>query len=107
MFHGRILVRQGAQRTDAKQTSRNLLLSEEARVNTKPQLEIYADDVRCTHGATVGQLDPEAVFYLMARGLLRPQAMQLLQLAFAEEIVDRIGHEAVRQRLYQVIEDRL
>ena len=107
VFHGRILVRSGAQKTDAKQTNRNLILSDNARANTKPQLEIHADDVRCTHGATIGQLDEEAVFYLMARGIPRPGARAMLQLAFAEEIVDRIGEDAVRERLHQVIRNRL
>src|SRR5207247_2310031 len=69
VFHGRILVRQAAQKTDAKQTNKNLLLSEDATVDTKPQLEIYADDVKCTHGATIGQLNDESIFYLRARGI--------------------------------------
>ena len=69
MFHGRIIVEKDAQRTDAKQTNRNLLLSDEAHIDTKPQLEIHADDVKCTHGATIGQMDEEALFYLRSRGI--------------------------------------
>ena len=93
VFHGRILVRPGAQKTDAKQTNKNLLLSDGAVVHTKPQLEIYADDVRCTHGATIGQLNPESVFYLRARGLPIDMARRMLIHAFAGEIIDRVGCE--------------
>ena len=107
VFHGRILVQQEAQKTDAKQTSKSLLLSDEAVVNTKPQLEIYADDVKCTHGATIGQMDEEAIFYLRARGIPLPVAQQIIQLAFAEEIVERIQERAVRQRLADVVQERL
>ena len=74
MFNGKIIVRQDAQKTDAKQTNKALLLSDAAQINTKPQLEIFADDVKCTHGATVGQLDEDALFYLQARGIARADA---------------------------------
>lgn len=90
VFNGRILVREGAQRTDSAQESRNLLLSDKARVDTKPQLEIFADDVKCAHGATVGQLEAEEVFYLRSRGLSEPVARNLLTYAFAADVVDRI-----------------
>ena len=90
VFHGRILVRQAAQKTDAKQTNKNLLLSEDATVDTKPQLEIYADDVKCTHGATVGQLNDESIFYLRARGLAPRPARRMLIHAFAGEIIERV-----------------
>lgn len=90
VFNGRILVREGAQRTDSAQESRNLLLSDKAKVDTKPQLEIFADDVKCAHGATVGQLEAEEVFYLRSRGLSEPVARNLLTYAFAADIVDRI-----------------
>ncbi len=83
MFNGRILVRPDAQKTDAKQTNRALLLSDDAQVNSNPQLEIFADDVKCTHGAAVGQLDEDALFYLQARGLPPDQARDLLLHAFA------------------------
>lgn len=99
VFHGRILVRPGAQKTDSKQTNKNLLLSNQALINTKPQLEIYADDVKCTHGATIGQLDNDAIFYLRSRGIGAEVARSLLIYAFAGEIVNRIKVEALRSQL--------
>jgi Fe-S cluster assembly protein SufD len=90
VFNGKIIVRQDAQKTDAKQTNRALLLSDNASVNTKPQLEIFADDVKCTHGAAIGQLDEDAIFYLRARGLTYFEARDLLIHAFAGEIIDRV-----------------
>jgi Fe-S cluster assembly protein SufD len=107
VFHGRILVRPDAQKTDAKQTNKNLLLSEEATVDTKPQLEIYADDVKCTHGATVGQLSEESIFYLRSRGLAPETARRMLIHAFAGEIVERIRHKPAREELDRLIWDRL
>lgn len=107
VFHGRILVRPVAQKTDAKQTNKNLLLSDNATANTKPQLEIYADDVKCTHGATIGQLNKDSIFYLRARGIGLETARQMLIHSFAGEIIDRIRCEAVREELDQVIWDRL
>jgi Fe-S cluster assembly protein SufD len=107
VFHGRILVRPEAQKTDAKQTNKNLLLSDEATVDTKPQLEIYADDVRCTHGATVGQMNPDAIFYLRARGVGLPTARRMLMHAFAGEIIDRVLCEAARETLDRLVWDRL
>ena len=99
VFHGRIVVLPGAQKTDSKQTNNNLLLSDEALINTKPQLEIYADDVKCTHGATIGQLDPEALFYLRSRGIDRTTARSLLIYAFASQVVKRIKVDRVRSEL--------
>jgi Fe-S cluster assembly protein SufD len=99
VFNGKIFVRPEAQKTDAKQTNRNLLLSNEATVDTKPQLEIFADNVKCTHGATVGQLDAESIFYLRARGIGLEAARRMLLHAFASEIVNRITLEPVRERL--------
>ncbi len=99
VFNGKIFVRQDAQKTDAKQTNRTLLLSENAQINTKPQLEIFADDVKCTHGATVGQLNADQLFYLRTRGLPLAQARALLVYAFASDIVSRIRVEAVREAL--------
>ena len=90
VFNGKIMVRPGAQNTDSAQSSRNLLLSEKAHVDTKPQLEIFADDVKCTHGATVGQLDSDEVFYLQSRGVSENVARNLLTYAFGAEIIDRI-----------------
>ena len=107
VFHGRILVRPVAQKTDAKQTNKNLLLSDNATANTKPQLEIYADDVKCTHGATIGQLNKDSIFYLRARGIGLETARQMLIHSFAGEIIDRIRCAAVREELDQMIWDRL
>src|SRR5215471_960435 len=107
VFHGRILVRQAAQKTDAKQTNKNLLLSDNATVDTKPQLEIYADDVKCTHGATVGQLNEESIFYLRARGISAEKARRMLIHAFAGEIIERIRFRPAREELDQLVWDRL
>jgi Fe-S cluster assembly protein SufD len=87
VFNGRIVVRDGAQKTAAYQTNRNVILSEQALVNTKPQLEIFADDVKCTHGATIGRLDEDALFYLRARGIDSRAAHALLVQAFVHEVV--------------------
>jgi len=107
VFHGRILVREIAQKTDAKQTNKNLLLSDDATADTKPQLEIYADDVKCTHGATVGQLNAESIFYLRARGIGVANARRMLIHAFAGEIIARVKHAAVREELDKLVWDRL
>jgi Fe-S cluster assembly protein SufD len=107
VFHGRIYVHPVAQKTDAKQTNKNLLLSEHATADTKPQLEIYADDVKCTHGATVGQLNDESIFYLRSRGLAPDTARRMLIHAFAGEIIERIKHEGAREELDRVVWDRL
>jgi Fe-S cluster assembly protein SufD len=107
VFHGRILVRQLAQKTDAKQTNKNLLLSDDAVANTKPQLEIYADDVKCTHGATIGQMNPASVFYLRSRGIGLENARRILMHAFAGEIIDRIRHEELRSELDRLVWERL
>ncbi len=105
VFNGKIFVRPEAQKTDAKQTNRNLLLSDEATIDTKPQLEIFADDVKCTHGATVGQLDPESIFYLRARGIKLEIARKMLLHAFASEIVNRITIPEIREKLDQQLFD--
>jgi len=107
VFHGRILVREAAQKTDAKQTNKNLLLSNNATANTKPQLEIYADDVKCTHGATIGQLNSESIFYLRARGIGSETARRMLIHAFAGEIIDRIKCEPARAVIDKLVWDRL
>ena len=107
VFNGRIVVDPGAQKTDARQSNRNLLLSDSALVNSNPQLEIFADDVRCTHGSTVGRLDEDAVFYLRSRGLGLAAAETLLTWAFAAEVVDRIPVEAVRRRVTETVLSRL
>jgi Fe-S cluster assembly protein SufD len=103
VFNGKIFVREGAQRTDSAQQSRNLLLTERAHVDTKPQLEIFADDVKCAHGATVGRLDAEQVFYLKSRGLTETTARELLTFAFAAEIVERIPVPSLVQRLEETV----
>ena len=107
VFHGRILVQQEAQKTDAKQTNKNLLLSDDATANTKPQLEIYADDVKCTHGATIGQMSDEQIFYLRARGIDLPEARRMLIHAFASEIIDRIQCAEVQDEIDRIVWDRL
>ncbi|HEV2248556.1 MAG TPA: Fe-S cluster assembly protein SufD [Terriglobia bacterium] len=103
VFHGRIHVRPGAPKTDAKQTNKNLLLSDRSTVDTKPQLEIYADDVKCTHGATIGQLDDEAIFYLRSRGIPLETARRMLVQAFAGEIIDRVRCAPAREALARLI----
>ncbi len=99
VFRGRIIVDKGAQKTDSKQTNNNLLLSDDALINTKPQLEIYADDVKCTHGATIGQLDGDSVFYLRSRGISREAARSMLIYAFANEVVNRVRVGPLREAL--------
>jgi Fe-S cluster assembly protein SufD len=107
VFNGKIIVRQDAQKTDSKQSNKNLLLSEDAIINTKPQLEIYADDVKCTHGATVGQIDPEAVFYLRSRGIAALEAKKLLTFAFANDVMERIKFQPLREKLAEQLFARL
>ncbi|NUQ50046.1 MAG: Fe-S cluster assembly protein SufD, partial [Phycisphaerae bacterium] len=107
VFTGRIYVHPGAQKTDAKQTNKNLLLSREARIDTKPQLEIFADDVKCTHGATIGQLDADAVFYLRSRGIAEAAARSLLVYAFAAESLDAIRVAPLRRQMLAMLLDRL
>ncbi len=103
VFNGRIIVRKDAQKTDSKQTNKNLVLSDDAVIDTKPELQIFADDVRCTHGATIGQLDEESMFYLRSRGIGREQARSLLTYAFAQDILDRIKVPALKVQLEKVL----
>jgi len=107
VFNGRILVQKDAQKTSAYQANNNILLTDNAQVNSQPQLEIYADDVRCSHGSTVGQLDPEAMFYLRSRGICEHSARMLLMYAFASEVVDKIAIEALRTRMDNLVTRRL
>jgi Fe-S cluster assembly protein SufD len=107
VFNGKVVVQRDAQGSDAAQTNRNLLLSSKAEVDTKPQLEIWADDVKCSHGATVGQLDPEQIFYLRTRGVAEPVARALLAHAFAAEVVNRISLRPLQARLEHLLRDRL
>ena len=107
VFNGRIIVRPDAQKTDSKQTNKNLILSEEALVNTNPQLEIYADDVKCTHGATIGQLDADSIFYLRSRGIDLEAARHLLTYAFAGDFIHRLKIEPLRVALESSLFTRL
>ena len=107
VFNGKVFVKPEAQKTDAKQTNRNLLLSDGAKVNTKPQLEIFADDVKCTHGATVGRLDQLALFYAQSRGVPAKEAQRLLTYAFAAEVISEVALEPVREELGRLVRDRL
>ena len=107
VFHGRIIVHKDAQKTDAKQTNRNLLLSDNAQIDTKPQLEIFADDVKCTHGATIGQIEENALFYLRSRGIDESTARQMLLLAFASECLDRMKEDAARTFIAKLIHDHV
>jgi Fe-S cluster assembly protein SufD len=103
VFNGRIIVRKDAQQTDSAQASRNLLLSDRARVDTKPELEIFADDVKCAHGAAVGQIDADELFYLKSRGLDEASARDLLTYAFAAEVIDRVPVASLRRQLQGVV----
>ena len=107
VFCGRIFVEEGAQKTDAKQTNMNLILSDQALADSKPQLEIFADDVKCTHGATIGQIDNDAIFYLGSRGLSKEAARSMLIYAFANEMISQISIEPLRARLSELLFDRL
>ncbi len=103
VFSGRIIVHKDAQKTDAKQTNKNLLLSQEAQIDSKPQLEIYADDVKCTHGATIGQIDQDAIFYLRSRGIAEDAARALLLFGFAGECLERMKAEPIRRYLETLV----
>lgn len=107
VFNGKIYVRQDAQKTNAYQSNKNVLMSDTASVNTKPQLEIFADDVKCSHGCTIGQLDEDALFYLRARGIGEKQAKALLLHAFATDILEQVKPEKLRSYLEQKIDERL
>jgi len=107
VFNGKVFVRENASGTDAQQSNKNLLLSNDARVDTKPQLEIYNDDVKCAHGATVGQLEEEELFYLLSRGLNESLARNLLTYGFAEEIVNKIEIESIKKQLDEAVLNRL
>jgi Fe-S cluster assembly protein SufD len=107
VFNGKVFVRPEAQKTDGKQTNRNLLLSDGAKVDTKPQLEIFADDVKCTHGATVGSLDELSLFYLASRGISAARARRLLTYGFAAEVLEEIHQEPIRRQLERLVFERL
>ncbi|MGH9837120.1 MAG: Fe-S cluster assembly protein SufD [Blastocatellia bacterium] len=107
VFNGKVFVREGALLTDARQLNKNLLLSPDATVNTKPQLEIFADDVKCSHGAAVGQLEDEELFYLASRGLSPERAQALLTYGFAEDVISRIKLRSAREQLDRMVLDKL
>jgi Fe-S cluster assembly protein SufD len=107
VFNGKVFVREGALLTDARQLNKNLLLSSDAHVDTKPQLEIFADDVKCAHGATVGLLEDEELFYLTTRGITPERARALLTYGFAEDVISRIKLKSAREHLDRVILDKL
>ena len=107
IFNGKVYVRKDAQKTNAYQSNKNILLSDEATINTKPQLEIYADDVKCSHGSSTGILDPEQVFYLRSRGISLDKARSLLLTAYASEIVEQIPHASLRESAAQLISERI
>ena len=105
VFHGRIIVHEDAQKTDAKQTNRNLLLSDNAQIDTKPQLEIYADDVKCTHGATIGQIDENALFYLRSRGISKEDSRDIIMNAFTNETLENMSVESVKSYCAKLVSD--
>ncbi len=107
VFNGKVFVRENARGTDAQQSNKNLLMSNDARVDTKPQLEIFNDDVKCSHGATVGQLEDEELFYLLSRGINSTLAANLLTYGFAEEIINKIGIESIKRELDEAVLNRL
>ena len=107
VFNGKIFVRKDAQKTNAYQSNKNILLSDDASMNTKPQLEIFADDVKCSHGTTTGQLDEEALFYLRSRGIGEDNAKAFLNTAFAGDVIQKIAFEPLRDRLMEMMQKKL
>ena len=105
-FSGRILVKEGADKTEAYQTNRNLCATREARMYSKPQLEIYADDVKCSHGMTTGQLDENALFYMQSRGIPLDEARMLLSVAFTSDVIEHVRVDALKDRLHKLVEKR-
>jgi Fe-S cluster assembly protein SufD len=107
VFNGKIFVRKKAQKTNAFQSNNNIILSDKSKVNTKPQLEIWADDVKCSHGCTVGQMDDDAIFYLMSRGISRKDSISLLLSAFSSEIIEKIKDEKMKSLFTELIKKQL
>ena len=105
-FGGRILVKKGADKTEAYQTNRNMCITRDARVYSMPQLEIYADDVKCSHGMTTGQLDEQALFYMQSRGISREEAKTLLSVAFTSDVLENVSLTPLRDRLQYLVEKR-
>ena len=100
VFNGRTVVHENAQKITAQQTNKNILLSKKAKMNSNPQLEIYADDVKCAHGSTTGQIDEDALFYLQSRGINKQDAMELMVTGFANEVLDKIPHPEIKKAIY-------
>jgi Fe-S cluster assembly protein SufD len=107
VFNGKVMVHPDAQKTNAFQSNNNLLLSDDASIDTKPQLEIYADDVACSHGCTIGQLDDEALFYLRARGIPKKEAQAMLMYAFANDVLNNIKIEELKKKLNLIIAEKI
>jgi len=107
VFNGKIFVREYASKTNAYQSCRNVVLSDEASMNTKPQLEIYNDDVKCSHGTTTGKLNDEAIFYMRSRGIPKAEAVTLLMYAFCEDVISQIKIESIREYLSGLIVEKL
>ena len=107
VFNGKILVDQNAQKTESHQTNRSLLLSNDAHIDTKPELQIYADDVQCTHGATVGKLDEDSLYYLRSRGIAKEEARKILTLAFAKKIIESFSLKPLRDCIENILESKL
>ncbi len=106
VFNGKVIVRQDAQKTNAFQENNNIILSDDALINTKPQLEIFADDVKCSHGATIGQLDEEAMFYLKSRGIGEETSKSILIHAFASDVIKSIKVDAIKNYVEKILSDR-
>jgi len=107
VFNGRTVVHENAQKITAHQTNKNLLLSKTAKMNSNPQLEIYADDVKCSHGSTTGQIDEDALFYLQSRGISKMDAMELMVAGFANEVLDKIPHPEIKKILHTYFTEKL
>ena len=107
VFNGKIMVRQDAQKIDAFQANNNLLLSESSTIDSKPQLEIYADDVKCSHGCTIGQLDEDALFYMRSRGIRKGEAKAVLTYAFASEVIENLSIPELKNLTKQLLADKL
>jgi Fe-S cluster assembly protein SufD len=105
-FAGKVLVREGAQHTESDEVNKNICMTRESRMYTQPQLEIYADDVKCSHGATVGQLDNDALFYMQQRGISEQEARMLLMFAFVDDVINQVSLEPLRERLTLLVEKR-
>ncbi len=107
VFNGKIFVWKEAQKSNAFQSNNNILLSDKAKINTKPQLEIWADDVKCSHGCTTGQLDENAIFYLQSRGIKREKAISILIKAFFSEITEKIDKELIKNKIYKILSSKI